>query len=578
MSEVELSIPALLERRVQQQPDDIAYTFVDYEIDPAGVAESLTWSQIYRRAQVVAGKLSKLGGPGDRAVILAPQGLDYLIGFMGALVAGFIAVPLSVPQFGRHDERVVGALGDCTPVAALTTSPFTDDVREFLQEHAGQRPPRVIEVDTLDFEPGPAAPTEPVRRDPVTKTAYLQYTSGSTGRPAGVAMSHRNVVTNIDQAIPDLYEAHGGAPVAGTTVVSWAPFYHDMGMVMGVFIPLVYGCPAVLMSPVAFMQKPARWMQQLAANSNAFTAAPNFAFDLAAARTSDDDLAGLDLSGVKVMINGAERVQAATLRRFVDKFSRYGLPESALRQVYGMAEATVYVVCSPGGQAPNTGRFDPERLSAGHAERCEQGGTELVGCGTPRSSEVRVVDPETSLEKPAGEVGEIWAYGDHVAAGYWRNPELTARTFGGQLAAPSEGTPKGPWLKTGDYGAIVDGELYMTGRMKDLLIVDGRNIYPDDIETTISGVTGGRVAAVSIPDDSGERLVVVAELKKGDTAQFHTVKSQVTAAVSVAHGVRVADLVLVGPRSLPVTTSGKIRRSASADLYRRGEFSRLDAD
>jgi long chain fatty acid CoA FadD26 len=223
-------------------------------------------------------------------------------------------------------------------------------------------------------------------------------------------------------------------------------------------------------------------------------------------------------------------------------------------------------------------------LSAGHAKRCESGdGSELVSYGGPRTSTVRIVDPETRVENPAGKIGEIWVHGDNVAMGYWRNPQQTERTFGSKLVKPSPGTPPGPWLRTGDLGVMSDGELFIMGRIKDLLIVDGRNHYPDDIEATIQEITGGRVAAISIPDDRTEQLVAIVELKKRggfpeDALQqrLRTVKRKVTTAISKSHSLRVADLVLVPPGSIPITTSGKIRRSTCVERYRQDEFARLD--
>jgi long chain fatty acid CoA FadD26 len=562
------TIPELIERRADEQPDDTAYTFYDYETDPAGAAESITWSELRDRVEVVAEALAKLGPPGERAVVLAPQGLDYIVGFLGAIRAGFIAVPLSVPQVGQHDERVAGALGDSTPVAVLTTSAVVDEVRNYTQAQSAQRPPRVIEIDALDFY-SPAKP--PVLED-VPKIAYLQYTSGSTRRPAGVSITHANVIANLVQALPDYLEAFDYPP-RELTVVSWAPFYHDMGMVVGICIPLYTGCPAVLMSPVSFLQKPVRWLQHIAANPNTYTAGPNFAYEVVMARTSDEEMAGLDLSRTAVMINGAERVRGSTVRRFNERFAQFGLPDYAMRTTWGMAEATVYVGSSLGGRPPAVVRFDTETLSAGRAELVESGGSELVSHGPPRGCDFRIVDPETHVEKPAGEVGEVWVHGPQVAGGYWRNPELTEQVLNGQLA---EGSPAGPWLRSGDFAVMFDGELYIIGRMKDLLIVDGRNHYPDDIEATVSKFTGGRVAAISVADDTGEQLVVIAELRSKDPEAIGQLKQQVTAAISKTHGVRVADLVLVGSSSIPVTTSGKVRRSASAQRYTSGEFSRLD--
>jgi len=571
------TIPALLADRVQRQPDDVAYTFVDFESDPAGTAESLTWSELAQRVHAVAAKLASLGSPGDRAVILAPQSLEYIVGFLGAIEAGFIAVPLTMPQMRQHDERVTGAMADSQPVAVLTTSAVVDDIRRYGQVDSRQRAPKFIEVDTLDFD-APQRPAAPVS---LPKTAYLQYTSGSTRLPAGVVVSHRNVLVNVAELLTDYYEAHpGGAAPDDTTVVTWLPFYHDMGLIVGVFIPMMLGRSAVLMSPIAFMQKPSRWMQLLGSNPSAFTAAPNFAFELAIKRTSDEDMAGKDLSTVAVMINGAERVHGATVRRFNERFAAFGLSDAAMRPSYGLAEATVYVVATAGGRPPTSVHFDYEKLAAGHAERCgDDSGTEQIGLGIPRSTTVRVVDPDTFVENPAGKIGEVWLHGEHVAGGYYRNPELTQKLFSGRLTEPSADTPSGPWLRTGDLGVMFDDELYIVGRIKDLLIVDGRNHYPDDIEGTVAEFTGGRVAAISVPDGATERLVVIAELKKQvDPSEVDAVKQQVTAAISQTHSVGLSDFALVPPGSLPLTTSGKVRRAMSADLYRDNAFTRLDTD
>ncbi|MGH3968521.1 MAG: AMP-binding protein, partial [Mycobacterium sp.] len=341
--------------------------------------------------------------------------------------------------------------------------------------------------------------------------------------------------------------------------------------------------PAVLTSPIAFLQKPGRWMQMLA-GSRSFSAAPNFAFELASRRISDEDMAGLNLGNVHTILSGSERVHATTIRRFTERFCRYNLPETALKPSYGLAEAMVYVASSNPGRRPTSVRFDYEKLSAGHAKRCESGsGSELVGHGEPRACTLRIVDPQTCVEKPADEVGEIWVHGDNVAGGYWRNPQLSEQTFGGRLADPSPGTPQEPWLRTGDLGVISDGELFIVGRIKDLLIVDGRNHYPDDIEATIQEITGGRAAAISVPTDRTEQLVTIVELKQRGNSdeevlgRLHSVKEKVTSAISGSHSLRVVDVVLVPPGSIPITTSGKIRRSACAERYRQGEFTRLDA-
>ena len=575
------SIPDLLQERASEQPDALAYTYVEHDIDPGGFPESLTWSQVHRQVQVIAEELRLCGATGDRAAILAPQGLDYIIAFLGALQAGFVAVPLSVPQLGRHDERVSSALRDCLPVVILTTSALAGDVKPYAFAHGGHAAPRIVEVDSLDLD---SAATVGSGGQPAARAAYLQYTSGSTRTPTGVVISHRNVIANLEQVQSDYFHDLGNVPPPDAEMVSWLPFYHDMGLVFGICAPIVVGRPAVLMSPMAFLQKPARWIQSLARNGQAFSAAPNFAFELAVRRTTDHDMAGLDLSRVLAIVSGSERVHAATLRRFHERFARFNLSENVIRPSYGLAEATVYVTTPEPGRPARTVRFGYEKLSAGHLERCENqaGGTELVSYSAPRAVMIRIVNPDNGIENPAGAIGEIWVHGDNVAMGYWQNPQLTQRTFGAKLVNPSAGTPTGPWLRTGDLGVIFDGELFIVGRIKDVLIVDGRNYYPDDIEATTQEVTAGRVAAISIADDGPERLVVILELKqRGDSRedamkQLRTVKHKVASAISRSHSLSVADLVTVPQGSIPITTSGKLRRSACIERYRQGEFARLD--
>ncbi len=575
------SIPGVLRTCARLQPNNTAFTFIDYEQDWAGVAESLTWSQLYRRVLNVAQELRLRGSPGDRAVISAPQGLDYVTAFLGALQAGFIAVPLSVPLGGASDERVSSVLRDASPSAVLTTSSVAGNIAEYVKSKPGESAPSVIEVDLLDLDSkkGPAA-----EDDSSAKTAYLQYTSGSTRLPAGVTVSHKNIQANFLQIMSDYRRDHGQVPPPDTTMVSWLPFYHDMGLFMGIILPVLTGFRAVITSPVSFLSRPARWMQLLASNSHAFSAAPNFGFELAARKTSDDEMAGLDLGDVLVILNGSERVQPATLQRFTERFARFNFQDRVIRPAYGMAEAVVYIATREGDQPPEIVHFESEKLTDGHAERCASGnGTPLVSYGAAQSPTVRIVDPETSTECPAGTVGEIWVHGGNVAEGYWQRPEETERTFGATLvAASSAGTPEKPWLRTGDLGFFSDGELFIVGRIKDLLIVYGRNHSPDDIEATIQEVTQSRCAAIAVPNGGVEKLVAIIELKKRGNSdedamrRLDVVKREVTSAISESHGLSVADVVLVQLGSIPLTTSGKIRRGACVERYRHDQFARLD--
>jgi long chain fatty acid CoA FadD26 len=566
----------VLAERVRQDPDAAAFTFIDYEVDPTGYSETLSWAQTQHRAQLIAHEVTSCGSPGDRIAIMAPQGLEYIVGFLGAIAAGFIAVPLPVPMNGRQDERASAALKDSAPAAILTTSAVVDDVASCAGALSGP-PPAVIEIDALDLD----APVD-FRPLSQTKSALLQYTSGSTRAPAAVTVSHRNILANVEQVLADYFQDDGAVTPPGTTLVSWLPFYHDMGMLLGILGAITLQVRSVVMSPVAFLQKPARWMQQLASHPHTFTAAPNFAFELAARRTSDADMAGLDLADVHTILSGAERIHAATIRRFVDRFAEFNLPASAVAPSYGLAEAMVYAGSAPRSNRPVTVRFDYEKLAAGYARPSETG-SDLVSIGAPRAITTRIVDPETRTENPPGKVGEVWLQGDNVSSGYWRKPQQTERTFGGRIVDPSPGTPQAPWLRTGDLGVMTDGEFYIVGRIKDLLIVDGRNHYPDDIESTIQELSGGRAVAVSVPKNQSEQLVVIVEHKqKGNSEEeiqdrMHAVKRDVTAAVSKRHAVRVGDFVMVAPGSIPITTSGKVRRSSCVELYQQDRFTRLDA-
>ena len=342
------------------------------------------------------------------------------------------------------------------------------------------------------------------------------------------------------------------------TIVSWLPFYHDMGLVLGICAPILGGFRGDLTSPVAFLERPARWMRALAENNHSFSAAPNFAFDLAARKTTDADLAGLDLGGVLGIISGAERVEPATVDRFVDRFSHFNFRDRMMRPCYGLAEATVFVAAGTWSETSPAARFDADELSAGRVQRSAAGSaTALVKYKVPHAPTVRIVDSDTNRECPPDLVGEIWVHGDNVASGYWGRPPEDQQCFGAVLADPSPGTPNGPWLRTGDLGFISDGELFIVGRIKDLLIIRGRNHYPEDIEVTVQEITGGRVAAIAVPVNSTENLVTIIELKKrGDSDEeamrwLTGVKSDVTSAISNAHGLSVGDLVLVPPGSIP---------------------------
>jgi len=575
------SILSMLHGRASLRPNDVAYTFTDYENDWAGVPESLTWSQLSRRTLNVARALSSHGAVGDRAVILAPQGLDYILAFLGSMQAGLIAVPLPLPHRGSNHERVSAVFADTSPSVVLTTSAVAEDVGDYVDQARMDTAPKIVEIDLLNLD---ADGGTTLRTTDLPSTAYLQYSSGSTRLPTGVMISHRNLQVNFEQLMRSFFADSNVKAPPDITIVSWLPFYHDMGLVLGVCAPILGGYRGELTSPVSFLERPARWVRSLAGSPHAWSAAPNFAFDLAARKTTDSDLAGLDLGGVLGIISGAERVEPATLERFVDRFAHFNFRDHMMRPSYGLAEATVFVTSDTWSESSEAVRFDIAELSAGRAQRCSAGtGTELVKYKVPQSPTLRIVDSDTNRECPQGLVGEIWVHGANVGDGYWRKPPEEQRCFGAMLVDPSPGTPDGPWLRTGDQGFISEGELFIVGRIKDLLIIHGCNHYPEDIEATIQEITRGRVAAISVPLNSTEKLVTIIELKKrGDSNEeamhwLTCVKSDVTSAISNAHSLNVGDLVLVSPGSIPTTTSGKIRRAACAEQYRQDQFARLDA-
>ncbi|WP_441960548.1 AMP-binding protein [Mycolicibacterium houstonense] len=587
MSTPQSTILSMLHGRATLRPDDVAFTFTEYGTDPAGITETLTWSQLSRRTMNVAREISLHGSVGDRAVILAPQGLEYILAFLGSMQAGLIAVPLPMPHRGSSHDRVSAVFVDTKPSLVLTTSAVAEDVGDYVDQSRMNTAPKIVAIDSLNLDAddgsGGFDGIDRAAADFPT-TAYLQYSSGSTRLPTGVMISHRNLQANFEQLMRGLFADANVKTATNMTIVSWLPFYHDMGLVLGVCAPILGGYSAALTSPVAFLERPARWVRALAENPGAFSAAPNFAFDLAARKTRDADLAGLDLGGVAGIINGAERVEPATLERFADRFAHFNFREDMLRPSYGLAEATVFVATGTRSDQSEVAHFDVDELAAGRVRRCAAGtGSALVKYAVPQSPAVRIVDADTNRECAPDVVGEIWVHGDNVAAGYWSRSPEEQQCFGATLVDASPGTPVGPWLKTGDLGFVSEGALFIVGRIKDLLIIRGRNHYPEDIEATVQQITGGRVAAISVPVNATEKLVTVVEIKKRGESTVEAehwlkeIKSDVTSAISNAHGLNVGDLVLVSPGSIPTTTSGKVRRAACVEQYRQDEFTRLDA-
>ncbi|GGS60920.1 fatty acyl-AMP ligase [Actinokineospora fastidiosa] len=552
-------LPALLGAWAARLPDAVAVDHWDFRTHSGGARTPMTWRAYDERARAVAAWLQRRVAPGEPVAILAGQTPDYLVAFLGALRAGVVAVPLFTPDLPGHADRLASSLRDCGARTVLTTQDNVDGVTAFLR--ANRLPDdRVICVDTLPAAIGPHF--DPVRLDP-DAVAYLQYTSGSTGNPRGVMVTHANVVANAQQAVT-AYRA-----VQGTVTVSWLPLFHDMGLMLSVAAPLLNGLRTVLMDPLAFIERPERWLRALSANPGSISAAPSFAYAYCASRVNDWEKARLRLDGVLALIDGSEPVQENAIERFRAAFALCGLRPNVHRPSYGLAEATVFVTAA---DSPTVRSFDRAALAAGRAVEAGPDTAEpmrVVACGVPIGQRVEVVDPATRRPCPPGRVGEIWVSGPNVAAGYWGRPLETAAAFDNELDGD------GRWLATGDLGVVVGDELHITGRIKDLIVVDGRNHYPHDVERTAetahAAIRPRNAAAFAVTGPEGESAVVLAEWAK-NAAEHDTdaVVAAVRAAVARRHGLPLRDVVLVPPDSLPRTSSGKISRAACRDRYLAG--------
>ncbi|MFB9428461.1 fatty acyl-AMP ligase [Streptoalloteichus tenebrarius] len=562
------SLATLLDRWAVEQGDHPALTHLDHSRDPGGVATTLTWRELDAMAAAVAARVEHQTDRGDRVAVLVDQSPAYVAAFLGVLRARRIAVPL-FPPGSPHDRRLAAILGDCAPALVLTTSRLVDDVERFRRD-TGSGGAALVVVDTLRPRRGHPLPEPPHAEE----IAYLQYTSGSTRTPAGVVLTHGNVLANARQAA-DCYGVERGR----TVNVSWLPLFHDMGLMLAVATPVLRGTRAVLMDPTAFLERPTRWLQALSANPGAITAAPSFAYSYAAGRCSPEERSLLRLDDVVTLVDGSEQVSLANIDRFHDTFGPCGLRREAHRPSYGLAEATVLVTASRAGTAPRARTFDARTLADGHAVAAVGvASSTLVACGRPVDQHVRIVDPRTHRPLADGRVGEIWVSGPNVGVGYWGRPKESRRTFGLTLDAPGDPLAAGwegrGWLRTGDLGVVVDGDLFVTGRIKDMIVIDGRNHYPQDIELTVElahpAVRRHSVAAFAVPCDEGERLVVVAERARDErtwSAPTSDVVAAARSAVSAAHGVSVHDMWLLEPGQTPRTSSGKISRAASRLQY-----------
>jgi acyl-CoA synthetase (AMP-forming)/AMP-acid ligase II len=550
---------SLVDRLVTRASSDRpAFTYLDYPPGDEVVERTLTWAGLVQRVRSVAQRLRELAVPGSRVAIVAPQDLSYPIAFLSVLYAGLVAVPLFDPVIRAHRARLVAALTDCTPDIWLTSTRTLARVEEFAGKSTFP-PAHVVAVEGI--EGSGVGPAEIGVDDP----AYLQYTSGSTREPAGAVITHRALSASCWQ-VSQAYTVDDAVTCAG-----WIPFFHDMGLIQLLCLPVFTGARSVFMAPVEFVRRPERWLRQLSEYPNVFTAAPNFAFDLAAETVPPPLRDGLDLSGVRVALNGSEPVRPETIAAFDAAFGPCGFKPEAHRPSYGLAEATVYVA-SAGSEGPTITGFDRAALSTGQAVEVSPDSAdrqELVSVGRPLGQSVHIVDQHSRQIQPDGTMGEIWVHGPHVAAGYWNRSDdsFDARISG--AGVPPEG-----WLRTGDLGVVHRGRLYVTGRIKDLVIIDGRNHYPEDIEATVArahpAIRPDRIAAFAIPAAEGEGVVVVAERARDTDGDPEEVARAVRRAVSQEHDVALRAFHLVPVGAVPRTSSGKVSRSAARARYGDG--------
>lgn len=545
----------LLRGRAADLADQPAFIFL---IDGETQACELTYGELDHRSRAIAARLQSLGARGDRAILLYPPGLDYIAAFFGCLYAGVVAVPAYPPQRKRTLGRLQAILTDSGATVALTTTKVRAGIERLSlhdPEMDGFRQVQWLETDAFPESIESTWQTPAVGLDTL---AFLQYTSGSTGSPKGVMVSHGNLLHN--QRMIQSAFGHG----ENTTVLGWLPLYHDMGLIGNVLQPLYLGRPCVLMSPVHFMQKPFRWLSAISRYRATTSGAPNFAYDLCVRQISLEEREQLDLSSWSVAFNGAEPIHAGTLERFTDTFGPCGFRREAFYPCYGLAEATLFVSGGERGAAPILKLAEKAALEKGEVIEASQAGTSaapLVGCGrTAADQQLVVVNPETLSRCIHGHVGEIWVKGASVAQGYWNRVETTALTFAATIADTGEG----PFLRTGDLGVIQNGELFVVGRLKDLIIIRGRNHYPHDIEATVQeshpSLKPGGGAAFSIPVDDEEQLVVVQEVVGHSSIDLGSLAARVGRAVTEHHEVQVHALVLIKPGTLPKTSSGKVQR------------------
>jgi acyl-CoA synthetase (AMP-forming)/AMP-acid ligase II len=553
--------------RAMYQGAQKAYTFLG---DRDSEESSLTYGDLDRQARAVGAWLQSSGASGERVLLLLPTGLEYIVAFFGCLYAGAVAVPVYPPRPNEKSQRLQAVATDARANFGITTAMTLSRLESPTPRQQNLRTLRWLVIDRMEEDSCTGWKELSLRGD---TPALIQYTSGSTAEPKGVIVSHGNLLEN--SAI--IYRHFGHNPASKGVI--WLPPYHDMGLIGGVLQPLYGGFPVTLMSPVSFLLRPLRWLQAISRARATTSGGPNFAYDLCVRKISKDQRSTLDLSSWEVAFNGAEPIRADTLERFTAAFAQCGFRREAFYPCYGLAEATLFVAGKPKESPPVVCKVQPRALQQQRvvAANGKNEASELVASGRRSPNlEVAIVDPSGLTRCPPNRVGEIWVSGASVALGYWNRPAETEATFCAHIADTGEG----PFLRTGDLGFFIDGDLVIAGRLKDLIILAGRNHYPQDIELTVEqahpALRSSCCAAFSVNCDGAERLIVMAEVEprhrklakhNGSAPDTDEIVQAIRRAVAEQHGLHVYDVRLLRPGSIPKTTSGKIQRNTCRSSY-----------
>lgn len=556
----------ILAERAERFPTDTGFIYLT---DGETAEEAIDYATLYARVAAIARQVQEVCGPEGRALLLFAPGLDYVAALLACFHAGVVAVSAAPPhpkRLHRTLPRLLSIAEDAEASCVLTEAAIEGAARPFL---GGDQPlGRAEWLATDEIEPDPDAPGP----SPDRGLAFLQYTSGSTADPRGVMLTHANLLNNCT-SIANAF-AIGGHEAEGCGF-SWLPPYHDMGLIGGILLPLFAGGPSVLTSPLAVMKRPLRWLEGVSRYRATISGGPNFAYDLAVRRYREaPSEAPLDLSSWDVAFNGAEPIRAETLDAFVETFSPLGFRRRALLPCYGLAEATLMVTATAHEAEPTPFAASTPGLEQGEvrAPDAGEGVTLLVDCGLPAAGHaVVIVDEETGREAKPGQIGEIWVTGPSIAAGYWRRLEETAEVFTATLA-DGDGTE---YLRTGDLGAALGERFYVVGRTKDLIIINGRNIHPHDIELAAEGAHPKlRPHSSSATADDANRLTLVLEVDPGEVDHAELAQL-VRRTVAAELELQVGTVALCPPGAVPKTTSGKIQRLLCAHLLAEGEMEAL---